>query len=45
MTGAVWLNVLAGSVATLIWATVRRRVGPIPCGPWLPWRLAGSTPE
>lgn len=34
-TGAVWLSVLAGSVAALVWAKVTRHVGPIPYGPWL----------
>lgn len=33
--GAVWLSVLAGSVATVVWAKAGRRAGPIPYGPWL----------
>lgn len=32
---AVWLSVLAGSVAALIWRGVRRNKGPIPFAPWL----------
>ncbi|CAL8979793.1 hypothetical protein PROP_02931 [Propionicimonas sp. T2.31MG-18] len=33
--GAVWLSLLAGSVAALVWAKATRGLGPIPCGPWL----------
>lgn len=33
--GAVWLAVIAGSVAALVWAKTSRRVGHIPYGPWL----------
>jgi leader peptidase (prepilin peptidase)/N-methyltransferase len=33
--GAVWLSLLAGSVAALVWAKATRRTGPIPYGPWL----------
>ncbi len=33
--GAVWLSVLVGSVAALIWAKTTRRAAPIPYGPWL----------
>jgi len=33
--GAVWLAVVAGSVAALVWAKTSRRVGHIPYGPWL----------
>jgi len=31
----VWLSLLAGSAAALFWARARRRIGPIPYGPWL----------
>ncbi len=37
--GLVWLGVLSGSIAALVWSTGARRVGPIPYGPWL---LSGS---
>lgn len=33
--GAVWLSVLSGSVAALIWAKTTRQVGSIAYGPWL----------
>lgn len=33
--GAVWLGILAGSVAALVWALGTRRAGPVPLGPWL----------
>ena len=33
--GAVWLALLAGSAAALIWVKATRRDGPIPYGPWL----------
>ena len=33
--GAVWLSVLAGSTAALVWAKARRMDSPIPFGPWL----------
>jgi leader peptidase (prepilin peptidase)/N-methyltransferase len=32
---AVWLSVLSGSCAALVWSKASRRVGPIPVGPWL----------
>lgn len=32
---AGWLSILVGSVAALAWARLRRKVGPIPYGPWL----------
>jgi leader peptidase (prepilin peptidase)/N-methyltransferase len=37
--GVVWLGLVAGSVAALIWRRVTHEPGPIPYGPWL---LAGS---
>lgn len=33
--GAIWLAVVAGSVAALVWAKTSRRVGHIAYGPWL----------
>lgn len=33
--GAVWLSVITGSLAALIWAKTTPKVGPIPYGPWL----------
>ena len=32
---AVWLALLAGSVAAFVWAKATRRSGPVPYGPWL----------
>ena len=32
---AIWLSVLTGSVVALFWTRTKRRVGPIPYGPWL----------
>lgn len=37
--GAVWLSMLTGSIAGLVWARATRQDGPIPYGPWL---LGGS---
>ncbi len=37
--GAVWLSVLTGSLAALIWAKASRKIHPIAYGPWL---LCGS---
>lgn len=34
-SGAVWLSVLVGSVAALVWSRATRRAGSIPYGPWL----------
>ncbi|MCA0306334.1 MAG: prepilin peptidase [Actinobacteria bacterium] len=34
-SGAVWLSVLSGSVAALMWAKTARRMAPIAYGPWL----------
>lgn len=34
-SGAVWLSVLVGSVAALVWTSATRLAGPIPYGPWL----------
>jgi leader peptidase (prepilin peptidase)/N-methyltransferase len=33
--GAVWLGILVGSAAALLWAQATRMVGCIPYGPWL----------
>lgn len=45
--GAVWLAVLTGSIAAIIWPMTIRRVGPIPYGPWLllgAWTAAVAAP-
>jgi leader peptidase (prepilin peptidase)/N-methyltransferase len=31
---AVWLALLTGSLAAVVWAKATRRVGPIPYAPW-----------